>query len=191
MLATGNWLLPSGNRLPESITLGKRFFLEKISWTKLCYSIFWKTLLILILIESSLDSLLESWFLIEWLFDSWNLLDSWFLTWVFGIIKINLEIFASITIDAPVCCQVFVVFRSNNWYKDNNIFHLHLVDLFLKQIARTARRLPHILGWCDFHSSNFDPSKLFNAWKSNFFYYRCGPILFRKTVFYGSFICQG
>jgi len=55
MLATGNRLLPSGNRLPESKTLGKRFFFEKFSWTKLCYSIFWKTLLILILIESSLE----------------------------------------------------------------------------------------------------------------------------------------
>ena len=74
---------------------GKRFFFEKFFWTKLCYSIFWKTLLILILIESSLDSLLESWILIERLFDSWNLFDAWFLTWVFGIIKINLESFAS------------------------------------------------------------------------------------------------
>ena len=29
----------------------------------------------------------------------------------------------------------------------------------MKQITRTARRRPHILGSCDFHSSNFDPSK--------------------------------
>jgi len=29
MLATGNRLLPSGNRLPESKTLGKRFFFEQ------------------------------------------------------------------------------------------------------------------------------------------------------------------
>jgi len=28
MLATGNRLLPSGNQLPESITLGKRFSLK-------------------------------------------------------------------------------------------------------------------------------------------------------------------
>ena len=43
-----------------------------------------------------------SWFLtlalIEQLFDSWNLLDSWFLTWVFDIIKIILESIASTTI---------------------------------------------------------------------------------------------
>ena len=106
MLTTSNQLLPSGNRLPESKTLGKRFFFEKFSWTKLCYSIFWKTLLILILIESSL----ESWILIKWLLDSWNLLwlnDSlilktcfdwtilWFLKWVFDIIKIILESIAS------------------------------------------------------------------------------------------------
>jgi len=33
MLATGNRLLPSGNRLLESKTLGKRFFFEKLFWT--------------------------------------------------------------------------------------------------------------------------------------------------------------
>jgi len=33
MLATGNGLLPSGNRLLESKTLGKRFFFEKLFWT--------------------------------------------------------------------------------------------------------------------------------------------------------------
>jgi len=94
MLATGNWLLSSGNRLPKSETLGKRFFFEKFFWTKLCYSIFWKTLSILILIESSLDSLLESWILIERLFDSWNLLwlnALWFLklAWLL-ILKLSL-----------------------------------------------------------------------------------------------------
>ena len=50
---------------------------------------------VLAYLESSLKSSLESWFLIERLFDSWNLFDSWFFTWVFGIIKINLESFAS------------------------------------------------------------------------------------------------
>jgi len=35
MLATGNRLLPSGNRLSESKTLGKRFFFEKILLNKI------------------------------------------------------------------------------------------------------------------------------------------------------------
>jgi len=54
---------------------GKRFC-EKF----LCYSMFWKTFLVLILIESFLDSWilsLKSW---SWLFlnlDSWNLIESW------------------------------------------------------------------------------------------------------------------
>jgi len=57
------------------------------------FNSFWKTLLIFILIESSLDSWilsLDSWILNLDL-DSWNLLDSWF----FGIIKIILEGIAS------------------------------------------------------------------------------------------------
>ena len=33
MLATSNRLLPSGNRLPENKTLGKKKFFEKFSWT--------------------------------------------------------------------------------------------------------------------------------------------------------------
>ena len=82
---------------------GKRFC-EKF----LCYSMFWKTFLVLILIESSLDSWilsLESWswlflnldyswnLILEafWLLILWNLLNSWF----FGVIKIILEDIAS------------------------------------------------------------------------------------------------
>ena len=112
---SGNRLLPYGNRLPESKNSGKRFFFEKFFWTKcaiqslkkIIYTYFDAFLEALAYLESFLDSsleswfliewlfdswnLLESWFLIEWLFDSWNLLESWFLTWVFGIIKISLE----------------------------------------------------------------------------------------------------
>ena len=79
----------------------------------MCYSVIEKNFLILILIESSLDSWilsLETW---SWLFlnlDSWNLiLESWILiletrvlnlwnllnSWFFGIIKITLECIAS------------------------------------------------------------------------------------------------
>jgi len=84
---------------------GKRFFFEKFFWTnyviqsfllkKSFYTYLDAFLEVLAYIESSLKSSLESWFLIEWFFDSWNLFDSWFFTWVFGIIKINFESFAS------------------------------------------------------------------------------------------------
>jgi len=73
---------------------GKRFFFFKNSCAIQCFE---KTLLILILIESSLDSWILSlylnleswsWFVkLSWLLILWNLLHSWF----FGIIKIILE----------------------------------------------------------------------------------------------------
>ena len=66
MLATGNWLLPSGNRLPESKTLGKRFFFEKFFWTncviqsfllkKYFYTYVDAFLEVLVYLESSLES---------------------------------------------------------------------------------------------------------------------------------------
>ena len=70
MLATGNRLLPLGNRLPESKTLGKRFFFEKFFWTncaiqsfllkKYFYTYLDVFLEVLAYLESSLESSLES-----------------------------------------------------------------------------------------------------------------------------------
>jgi len=97
--------VPSGNRLPESKNSGKIFFFEKFFWPncaiqsfllkKSFYTYLDAFLEVSAYLESSLESSLESWLLIERLFDSWNFFDSWFFTWVFGIIKINLESFAS------------------------------------------------------------------------------------------------
>ena len=48
--ASSNWLLPYGNRLPESKNSGKRFFIEKFFWRNCAIQSFlWKTLFILIL----------------------------------------------------------------------------------------------------------------------------------------------
>lgn len=66
MLATGNRLLLSGNRIPESKTLGKRFFFEKFFWTnwaiesfflkKSFYTYLNAFLEVLVYLESSLES---------------------------------------------------------------------------------------------------------------------------------------
>ena len=112
--ASGNRLLPYGNRLPKSKNSGKRFFFEKFFWKNyaiqyfLLKKYFYTYLEVLAYLESSLESSLESWFLIEWPFDSWNLLESWFLTWVFGIIKISLEALL------PHICNVFM-YRSTGY----------------------------------------------------------------------------
>jgi len=81
--ASGNRLLPYGNRLPESKNSGKRFFFEKFFWTNcVIQSFLWKILFILILmlflrflhILSLLLNLhlnlLDSLILFEWIFNS-------------------------------------------------------------------------------------------------------------------------
>ena len=75
MLATGNRLLPLGNRLPESKILGKRFFFEKFSLTKLCYSIFKKKNSFYTYLNGSCISWVFSWFF------TWILILDWMTLW--------------------------------------------------------------------------------------------------------------
>jgi len=68
--ASGNQLLPSGNRLPKSKNSGKRFFFEKFFWTscaiqsfllkKTFYTYLDAFLEVLAYLESSLESSLKS-----------------------------------------------------------------------------------------------------------------------------------
>jgi len=63
MLATSNRLLPSGNRLPESKTLGKKKFFEKL---------FWKKIVLFNILKNSFNTYLN------WVF-------SWFFTWILNL----------------------------------------------------------------------------------------------------------
>jgi len=76
--ASGNRLLPYGNRLPESKNSGKRFFFEKFFWKNcVIQSFLWKILLYL--------SWCFSWgSCISWVF-------SWIFTWIFLISLILFE----------------------------------------------------------------------------------------------------
>jgi len=142
--ASGNRLLLSGNRLPESKNSGKRFFFEKFFWKNCAIQSFlWKILFILILrflhILSLLLNLLDFFNLFECIFDSWNLLESWFLTWVFGIIKISLE--ALLLQKTPAALSTLITRLAHGLDADalpDSSFTLSALKLCLAMDARLA-----------------------------------------------------